>query len=174
MPVHMTAAAVKRLQGGTNVPAKPRKRSPCHVGTPTGQTGPLCAVQSITFELPLPPTACSPNNHDVGRVAGIVAGKARAAYRSECLRLLPTTKRMFLKAVISCEWFLAPCTGRYHPRDEQNASASIKAACDAIVEAGYLFDDGAKYLHWGETTLRRAKESEGRACVVVTLRRETT
>lgn len=82
---------------------------------------------------------------------------------------------MFDAATISTEWFLGRAQGRYHPQDEQNAIASIKALCDALVDRGYIADDHAKMFHWGETVLHGAKESGDRAGVVVTLtRRETT
>ena len=130
-------------------------------------------VLSVTLELPLPLAKCSPNARFCGHWSA--AAEARRDYKAECLACLPRIDymfgKMFAAATIRTEWFLGPAEGRYHPRDQQNATASLKAAVDAIVDAGYLPDDSSKYLTWGETVLRTARESGGRACVVVTLER---
>lgn len=44
---------------------------------------------------------------------------------------------------------------------------------NAIVDAGILRDDCARYLQWGETVIYGARETL-RACVVVTLTRRET
>jgi len=155
---------------GAQIPAKERK--PLRNGTGKQiavSAGEPSGVQSITFEFPLPPTGCSPNNSG-GSSHWRVKEGARAEYRAECLALLPRpVPVLFQRAVISVEFWLGPAVGRYHPRDSANGISAIKALCDAIVEAGYLIDDAAKYLTWGETKLIRSK---ARACVAVTLKRE--
>lgn len=126
---------------------------------------PMSVVQSIVLDLPLPPTGCSPNNH----THGWAAGRSRAAYRAEVLAILPrVTAPMFERATIRTEWFLGPAPGRYHPRDEQNANSSLKAAVDAIVDAGIIRDDCAAVLHWGPCAIVAGKSA---AMVRVTLER---
>lgn len=131
------------------------------------------AICSITLELPLPPTDCSPNRES--HASWEYRAQAREEYRAECGRLLPRVcAPMFQQATISAEFWHGAAPGRYHARDAQNAIGGIKALVDSLVELGYLPDDSAKFLTWGETTIHGAKESAGRAAVVVTLRRIET
>lgn len=176
MPVHMTAAAVKRLQGGTNANAvtTPRKATACHVARPVPQIGALSAVQAITFELPLPTSKCSPNAANaLGHWS--VTNRARREYKEECMAILPRFHvRLFEHATIGLTFLLGPSPNRYHPRDEANAISSCKGMQDALVQCGLLKDDSARYLSNGPVKLLRRKgEHGGRAVVLVTIvRRE--
>jgi hypothetical protein len=143
--------------------AKPRERHAQATETP------LSAIRRVSFELPLPTRACSPNNSGQSSHWRVREG-ARAAYRAECANLLPTVDRAFTKARISVQFCLAPDPARYHPQDTQNAIASLKACVDSIVDRGWIPDDSARYLEWGTVELlSTAKEHQGRAEVLVTL-----
>lgn len=173
--IRLTASAAARLQAAAEkgaTDAGPKRKVRC---TPNvARLRPYSAVTSICFDFPLPPTGCSPNNSG-GSSHWRVKEGARAEYRAECLGYLPPINyhswgRMFERANIEAQFFLGADPGRYHPRDEQNASASIKALVDALVDAGYIIDDSAKYLHWEGVELCRQTKL---ACVRITLSRTT-
>ena len=175
--VRMNARDAAKLQGGSEVPRRRGKATACHVGPGTGQIAVAHdaphVVQSITLALPLPTAKCSPNAANaLGHWS--VSNKARTEYKDECLSVLPKFNvPLFEKATIDLTFYLAPCAGRYHPRDEANAIASAKGLQDALVACGLLKDDSARYLASGAVKLlTRKSEHGGLAGVVVTLRRE--
>lgn len=43
--------------------------------------------------------------------------------------------------------------GTYHPKDEDNARASLKAAIDALKDAGIVDNDSHAKVRWGEFTM---------------------
>lgn len=156
---------------GAKPAAKPAARPPARQRPRPVASAEPSAVRSITFEFPLPPTGCSPNNSG-GSSHWRAKEGPRADYKKECCALLAgITGVMFTRACIRAEFFHGAAPGRYHARDEQNAIAGIKGLCDSLVDRGYLPDDSARHLHWGEVTIHLAKESGARAAVVVTLER---
>jgi hypothetical protein len=61
----------------------------------------------------------------------------------------------------------------YHPKDEDNARASLKAACDALKDAGIIASDAKARLKWGEFrlfTTQREVERHGRVGVTFVVR----
>lgn len=83
VPIHMTAAAVKRLQGGTNAVTTPRKRSPGNVVS-RGATPEVRADFPRGLDLPLPPTL----NHLFATVNGRRVKSAEGcAYADEAGKL---------------------------------------------------------------------------------------
>lgn len=129
-------------------------------------------IKSMTIELPLPSSKCSPNAANaLGHWS--VSNKARMEYKEECLTLLPKfAVPLFERARIDLTFYLAPCAGRYHPRDEWNASSAVKGLVDSLVQSGIIPDDSKKYLTAGTITLlTRQAEHHGKACVLVVLER---
>lgn len=58
----------------------------------------------------------------------------------------------------------------YRAYDEANAIGSVKAAQDALTDAGIVPDDSKKFVRMGSITLHStAKEHQGRAMVVLTI-----
>lgn len=164
--------AGKAGRGSNEGQAAKLKRRPPRQAT---AAAPRSAVQSVTFDLPLPPTGCSSNSSGESRHWRGHA-EATAAYRAECLALLPRVNTpMFARATITLEFWYGPAPGRYRAKDTQRAIAATAALTDAIVDAGYLVDDNARVLEWGPVAIRGVRESAGRSGVVVVLtRKETT
>ena len=135
------------------------------------------APRTLVIELPLPPRECSPNYHGHWRpkaaavksaryAAYLLAWKAKVAANLETPLSHPVT--------LSAEFYLCrkPNLGGdvYHPRDCDNSIASLKNFIDGITDACIILSDAAKNLKIGEVRLySRAKEHQGRSCVVITL-----
>lgn len=159
----------------------PRKRKPAASSRPLRAKFIECEPKEgeIVFVLPLPPQKASPN----GR--GHWAGKARAVkdYRAQCFRLMVVERHLQKiatikdRVVIDLEFYLcrvANDTTSCYSKDEDNARGSMKAAQDALKDAGIIAGDGKKHVRVGRTTLyTRAKEHQGFTCVVMTIRKES-
>jgi Holliday junction resolvase RusA-like endonuclease len=133
------------------------------------------------FVLPLPPKKLSPNGREHWRYKA----QAVKAYRGSCAEWFQSQmhgiKRSDLpgfqnRVVIDLEFYLCRLKGDeslYYPKDEDNARSAMKAAQDALKDAGIIPGDGKRLVKVGSTTLyTRAKEHRGFTCVVMTLRSE--
>lgn len=104
--------------------------------------------------------------------------KAIKAYRQQCAALMQSAKHEPFtgRVVIDLEFYLCRVLNDMkscYPKDEDNARGSMKAAQDALKDAGIIPGDGKKYVRIGETRLyTRAKEHQGFTCVVMTIRKE--
>ena len=113
-------------------------------------------ARAIVIELPLPPRALSSNGSH-----GHWSKKNRAAqdYRLECkiLALMDCRVRLLDRRRMRVSYAFgikgARKTGVYCPRDIPNALAAFKAGQDALVDAGVLVDDSAKWMELGTVTI---------------------
>jgi crossover junction endodeoxyribonuclease RusA len=121
--------------------------------------------------VPLPPKALSPN----ARVHWAVKAKVTKQYRAACAMAYHCSRvpPLFPPVKIHLDFYLARVPlayDAYFAKDADNARSSFKAGQDALADAGIIPSDGQRYLRMGETRLHtRAKEHQGRCCVVVTL-----
>lgn len=126
-------------------------------------------------ELPLPPKEASPNDRSHWAKKRGKNG-AVSLYRQTCAWLYRDAQIPQLKnATIDLDYYLGPDLWgiSYRPRDEQNGRAAFKAAQDALVDAGVIPGDSARYVHDGYTRIHsRKKDHQGRCCVVVTITEE--
>lgn len=141
------------------------KREAGIVETKTGRT--------VTLEMPLPPRYCRPNTRSHWRYvrAAVEQHKSEAFYITKQARSEPLRVPVVIGMTFYCGGKRGD--GRYRPMDVGNAISSVKALVDGIVAAGLLPDDNHKVLRWGRVDIIPARDSGGRACVVVELREET-
>lgn len=125
------------------------------------------------FVLPLPPVNLSPN----ARCHWRPKAAAVKAYRQQSAALMRAAQVPQFDGLVAVdlEFYLCRIAGdktSYYPKDEDNARASMKAAQDALMDAGIIAGDGKKHVRVGETLLRtRAKEHKGFTCVVMRVRK---
>ncbi len=95
--------------------------------------------RAYTFSIPLPPRELSPN----ARTHWATRAKAKRKYRQTCGLLMLSQSRgdrpMFNKARVVVEWFARDRRGL--GLDDDNRLASLKAAFDALQDAGIVVDD---------------------------------
>lgn len=160
--------SVKAGQGKAKRTAKPKPLTARFVER-VAQPG------EIVFVLPLPPKKLSPNGRGLYWMA---KAKAIKSYRNACTALMRNAKQEPFagRVAIDLEFYLCRVfndTKSYYPNDEDNARGSVKAAQDALKDAGIIAGDGQKFVRVGKTTLyTRAKEHQGFTCVVMTLRKD--
>lgn len=117
---------------------------------------------SFSVRLPLPPVALSPN----ARVHWGAKARATKAYRTACAWALSFAKPRGWKPVpveIEIEYRHHKGCGGYRPKDEDNAAASVKAAQDAMKDAGIIANDSRKFLHWTKFSLLTTKPEVDKA-----------
>ena len=129
---------------------------------------------NFTAEIPLPPDGLSPN----ARLHWAQKAKATRLYREACAWIFrealpkPWDKRLAVKVDVQYR-ACRGCNG-YHPRDEDNARASLKAAFDALKDAGAVASDAKRRLTLGEfsllTTARELKQSDLKPGITLTVR----
>lgn len=132
-------------------------------------TGP----QTIAIELPLPPAECSPNfrGHTKRRATAVARYRQEAfyAYRAAKLPALATP------ITLHWDWYVARpesmrerylSAGGYVPRDDDDAIGSVKAARDALIDAGCVPDDRAEFVMQGSVQWL-SKLWDGRRAVVL-------
>lgn len=132
----------------------------------------------LVIEFPLPPRELSANPKSPG--AWRRKSEATKKYRYYCGNCALLAKREAFRqerfffpslkpVVLHLHFYYGPTPlnpNTYRARDCANAIISFKAGQDALVDAGILFNDSAKYLKMGETVLfTKASEHKGRACV---------
>lgn len=128
----------------------------------------------IVFVLPLPPKELSPNGRSYWRKKAEAVKK----YRETCATLMRRSNQGSIpgRVVIDLDFYLCKVANdkhSYYPRDEDNARAAMKAAQDALKDAGVIQGDGKKHVRVGSTRLRTTeKEHERLTCVVMTIRGE--
>lgn len=118
---------------------------------------------AFTVQLPLPPDALSPNARKHWRAKA----RATSAYRTTCAwsirSAIPKGWDWTAPVVVDVEYRAHRGCDGYHPRDEDNARASLKAAMDALRDAGAIASDAKDRLRWGDFTLiTTARELERR------------
>lgn len=124
------------------------------------------------IELPLPPKALSTNGNK-----GSWRRKHNAvkAYRAACATLLRAGvgRRLSTPVTWHQDYYASradSALGLYHPKDEENAISALKAARDALADAGLIASDSRKHLRLGQCRLfSTARECKGPGRVVVTL-----
>jgi hypothetical protein len=140
---------------------------------------------AFTVEIPLPPKALSPN---VGKKSWRAKWKATQKYRRTCLAYL-TIKRPRDWIAQGCfelevqyrvhradiDVAYRPLNRPYHPKDEDNARASLKALVDALRDARLIPTDAHGTLRWGRfelfTTERAVVKTGKSRGITVTVRR---
>lgn len=138
-------------------------------------------MASYQITVPLPPKEASPNFHPASIGARMKQATAIRMYREQCGVIMCSANANILaiecRVAIHLDFYLArPLPwkgyreGLYYPRDADNARASAKAAQDALVDAGIIKGDSARYVDAGYTRLHTTqKEHQGRAELVITL-----
>lgn len=126
----------------------------------------------IQFEIPLPPTECSPNDMTTHWAR---KGRERAAYKSDCTILARAAAKgiSYAAVILEYEFFCAPVPGdrRYRPRDKDNALGACKYIQDSLVAAGIVKADDHTRVSVGLLSLYRTKKHHlGKSCVRVTVR----
>lgn len=130
-------------------------------------------MREITFTLPLPPKACKPGSRGHWATRARAAKSYRQAGKIACLCGMGKERPRFEKAEIEYDFYLAriPGADAYHPRDDDNARAAMKAAQDGFTDAGIFLADDAKRVKVTAVRLySTAKEHQGKAEVRVTIR----
>jgi hypothetical protein len=123
-------------------------------------------VTYFRAEIPLPPKELSPNE----RLHWAAKNRATHAYREACgwaykkalgdaimagrvLRLEAGSTAIDgqrpKKLILDVEYYCTRRSGGYHPKDEDNARASLKAAIDALKDVGVIESDAKDRLTWG-------------------------
>lgn len=130
---------------------------------------------TIWIEVPLPPKDLSPNAHRHWRRRHT----ASRIYKTECAFCFAGIGPLAPPITIHLEFYCgrgqatfdrARRRDRYFPRDKFNASASAKYLVDALIVAGVVPDDSAKYVNVGRTELyTKVEDHHNRACVMVGL-----
>lgn len=137
----------------------------------------------VTITLDLPDERLSPNWHGDYRRRGSAVKQARALASHAAWfgpdSIAPFTRPVRLDVLYRrCDADVAKNVGRVCPRDEDNARACLKAACDGLVDSGLLRGDTAAHLRWGTVTITRCGHGKGtpphawRSGVVLTLTEE--
>lgn len=116
----------------------------------------------ITFDVPLPPRALSPNGSH-GHWSK--TSKARKSYRQEVAdeamaarwsgRYVPVAPdRETTKCRVSLVFGIKGGRGMaYQPRDVPNAVSAFKAGFDGLTDAGLLVDDSRTWMELGEVRI---------------------
>lgn len=132
----------------------------------------------FVVELPLPPRALSPNNSRQARGPFSASTIARRAYR-EAVGLMVASavreQRWSAPARASLDLVFGTkreprwmSSGRYYPRDADNALSAFKPGLDGLADGGALPGDDYRYV---ASTTVRVTRSEG-PWVRVTVREE--
>jgi hypothetical protein len=128
-------------------------------------------------ELDLPPRECSPNFRGHTRARA----KAIARYRQDAYFLFKAAHIPPLRTPVKIQYtyYLArPATmperyrlaGLYFPLDDDDAAGAMKAARDALADAGIVPNDGRWHVRQLPVEWRTTKDTHGgRRCVVVRL-----
>ena len=133
-------------------------------------------LRTLIIEVDLPQRECSPNSTAHWRLKYEAKQRAKTEARIEGLRAAKKAKlttALNSPVTLTAEFYM--CRGKYsyihyHPRDEDNAIASLKASIDGLTESGAICGDAAKNLKIGGVRLySKANEHQGRSCVVITL-----
>ena len=105
--------------------------------------------ESVTIILPLPAKCLQPNS-TIGSFGGrLMKAAAIKKYRRlarEAVEEEQVNSPPWLAVIIKASFFYA-CERR---RDPDNATGSLKAAYDGIVDGGLVFDDDSKHMRRGE------------------------
>ena len=109
-------------------------------------------VSYLDVQLPLPPKQLSPN------ATCHWAAKARATrlYRQACWAAFQQAKPKGWTQVpieIDVSYRCSAKAIGYAPKDIGNAISSLKAAVDAMQDAGVIPNDSKKWLAWGQVSL---------------------
>lgn len=133
--------------------------------------------REFKLELPLPPSALSPNKK--GTHWGPRASATRK-YRETCgYFALSQIGRRRAKGMITIDFefylcrtsFTAFSAGLYFPKDRTNALESAKAAIDSLQDCGLIKADTKKYVNIGTVNLwTTKKEHQGQTKLVMTIR----
>lgn len=130
---------------------------------------------TLTFDIPLPPKACSGNSRAHWRKKAAHV----KAYRDACYLLAFVAKRECgwtgdKPVRIETEWFMGPTVEpRYRPLDSTNGQIALKAAIDGIADARIVPKDTHKWVSLMPPVFHRhKKEHKGMAKIVVTITQE--
>lgn len=131
-------------------------------------------AHTVSIVLPLPPRAASPNfrGHTIARAREI------AVYRRACNALYRQARLARAPGVIRLhwDWYLPrPETmaeryrraNEYEPRDDDDAIGAMKAARDALQDAGVVPDDSQRYVRQGHVVFHSRGHKDGGRCVVL-------
>lgn len=132
-------------------PAGATKKRP--TGLPVPEKAPAL---SFVVDLPLPCKILSPNV----RAHWAVKAAATKRHRTDAGFLFKIAKPKGWKPVpveISVEYRCPKGSAGYVAHDEQNAKSSLKAAVDAMVDAGIIPTDSHRWLTWGDFVLVTSK-----------------
>jgi len=167
MPIHLTNAEYQRLTG-SKPPTRPPRRPAPPSRVATGDQ-----PERVTFEIDLPPRACSPNEESHRHWS--YRSKARADYKADIgWKIKEEGIPTFTAPVtISLVFYVGGRTSDklYRPRDEQNASGAGKAVVDALVEMGVIQDDRKEFVTSFHASIVPREQEPNRAGVVVTIER---
>ncbi len=117
----------------------------------------------LTFAIPLPPRALSPNArvHWGARKKAVEDYRADAAWAAlQVINRLGLAKPVFERARIAYTIIVRRQPGRYLPRDDDNAIAALKAAQDGFKDAGAYKDDNHGRVTVDPPTFARPKRGE--------------
>lgn len=166
------SAGVGKASSGNVQPAPPKRKRAASVKPLVAQFVEREAKDGeLVFVLPLPPIESSPN----WRGYWAVKAMAVKTYRQQCAALMSESGKAFTgRVIVDLEFYYCRVQGdkkSCYSKDEDNARASMKAAQDALKDAGIIPGDGKKFVQMGKTTLyTRAEEHQGFTCVVMTIR----
>jgi hypothetical protein len=115
-------------------------------------------IESVTIILPLPVTALSPN-----AAVGSIGGRFEKAAATKRYRRL-AREAVEAEKIESMPWNRVIVTAAFfhkadRRRDPDNATGSLKAAYDGIVDSGLVPDDDSKHMRRGEPSFSIDKES---------------
>jgi Holliday junction resolvase RusA-like endonuclease len=128
--------------------------------------------QVIVLALPFAELSPNARCHWAAKARKVKEYRQLAAWVMKLAKLTPVDGRV----LIDLEFYLCRVDdGKffYYPKDEDNARAAMKAAQDALKDAGIVAGDGKKNVGVGATKLyTKAKEHQGYTCVVMTIRKD--
>lgn len=130
-------------------------------------------MTNYSITLPLPPIQASPN----GRFHWGAKARAVRLYREQCGYLIrqATQRKRAMTGLVTIDLDFYMCKGiqaegQYLARDPDNAVSSIKAAIDALKDAGLIKGDSKRYVKIGEVRMHTKKpEHQNRTELVMRL-----
>jgi Holliday junction resolvase RusA-like endonuclease len=135
-------------------------------GTCTVARGASSSIYTIM--LPLPPRSCSSNSGSGRSRHWRTSAAGKREYRNTCWQYFTFWEKtrgspLGFRRPVKLHWEYQLPRKRvegYAPRDCMNGSDALKAAQDALVDAGLLPDDDYKHISSSTVTIRREEDIE--------------
>jgi hypothetical protein len=121
-------------------------------------------MTSLTFTVPLPPVALSPNRartvYHLAKAEDVLAYRQLVMVEAMNARIANPRWIPPGKARVSLLWCLKRVDKHcYHPEDPDNAVGSFKAGFDGLRDAKVLVDDTWEHFELGAVTADRSRPS---------------